>query len=140
MKLKSIILSIFLTLSFGTFANENIISAQGLGTVDLSIIKNKVQAKMMAKRAAQVDAQRQLTEIVRGLKLTSGTTVKDAELTSDVIATRVKGLLRGAFIIKSEIAEEGGSYVAEIELGICVNNEPPECKGKPTLKDIDLTK
>lgn len=135
--LSKIVLSVTLLVSGYTSASENIISAKGMGTVDMSVIKNKMQAKMMAKRAAQVDAQRQLAESVKGVRLTGGTTVEEMEVTSDIVATRVKGMLRGAFILDSKVYEEGGSYVAEMDIGICVNEKDDKCKGKPTLEGLD---
>ncbi len=115
---------------------EGLVQADGFGTVDTSKTKNRVQAKLMAKRAAVVDAQRNLLEMIEGVRITSGTTVKDAQLESDIIGNRIKGLLKGAFILKQNVAEEDGVYLAEVTLGICLNTAIQDCGGRPTLAQI----
>lgn len=127
------------SLSFTALADNQafqsgIMQATGFGTVDMSKVANKVQARFMAKRAAQVDAQRNLAEQIRGIRLTAGTTVEDYEVTSDVIATRVKGTLEGAFIVDSKLSQEDGTYVAEVTVGVCINAQSTQCRNKQNLK------
>lgn len=126
---------IALFLSLSTQASS-VVTAKGFGTVDMEKAVNKAQAKMMAKRAAVLDAQRQLSETVRGVQLTGGTTVQEYEVKSDLVATRVKDILQGAFIIDSKIESESRSYAAEVTMGVCVDEEPEICKGKMTLESI----
>jgi hypothetical protein len=132
---KLFVLSLTMLLSITSMA-ANLVTATGYGTVDSDKAVNKGQARMMAKRAAILDAQRQLSETVRGVQLTGGTTVEEYEVTSDLVATRVKNVLQGAFEINSNIERESGSYAAEVTLAICVDDEPEECKGKLTLESI----
>lgn len=54
------------------------------------------QARLMAQRAAIVDAYRLLAEQVYGLRLQSNTTVEDFVTSKDEIKTRVEGIIRGA--------------------------------------------
>ena len=110
--------------------------AKGVGTVDPRNVATPVQGRMMAERAAQVDGQRQLAESIRGVELTGGTTVEEFEVTSDVVATRVRGLLQGAFILDRKVSEEGGAMVAEVRVAVCLDDRPSVCKGKPTLRDV----
>jgi hypothetical protein len=104
--------------------------------VDLAVVKIKSQAKMMARRAAQVDAQRNLAEQIRGVKITGGTTMQEYEISSDIVATRVKGFLRGAFEVDQKVIEDTQSIVVEIELAVCVDNTHKACVGKETLTDL----
>ena len=69
---------------------DGIASATGLGAVDTAQARNRIQAKLLARRAAFVDAQRNLLEVVEGVRMTSGTTVRDAQFESNIIANRVK--------------------------------------------------
>lgn len=115
---------------------QGLIEATGLGTVDAGKTANRVQARLLAKRAAVVDAQRNLLEMVEGVRVTSGTTVKDAQLQSDLIANRVKGLLQGAFTIDESIVEDGGEYLAEVKLGVCLDASLAQCRARPTLSQI----
>ncbi len=54
------------------------------------------QSRYKAMRAATVVAQRDLLEIMEGLRLSGQTTVKDGMLQSDDIRTSINGFLRGA--------------------------------------------
>jgi len=126
-----------------SFAAENavtqgVVEATGMGTVDLAKTRNKIQAKLLAKRSARVDAQRNLLEMVEGVRVTSGTTVKDAQLESDLVANRVKGLLRGAFLIDETVTEEEGDLLAQVKLGLCINATLAECEARPTLSQVLL--
>lgn len=124
------------SLFWASSALSEIVSATGFGTVDSTKVVNPAQGKMMAKRAAKVDAMRQLSETVKGVKLTSGTTIEEYEVTSDIIATRIRGVLQGAFVLKESISDDDGEFVAEVEMGICYDNSVPQCVDKPTLMQI----
>tara|TARA_B100000676_G_scaffold251310_1_gene256224 strand:+ start:1698 stop:2507 length:810 start_codon:yes stop_codon:yes gene_type:complete len=114
---------------------DGIATATGLGTADPGMARNRVHGKMLARRAAVADAQRALLEVVQGVRITSGTTVKDAQLESDVIANRVKGLLRNYFTLSENLTEEEGTWQAEVTLGICVSRTAPPCKNSPTINE-----
>jgi len=130
-------LVISLTASMPAMAADNlgVISAQGFGTADGNVFKGS-RGKMMARRAAVVDAQRNLLETINGVRITAGTTVKDLTLESDVIGNRVKGMLQGAFKTKENIFDEEGTFVAEVELTVCLNSAPMSCREQPTLSAL----
>ena len=121
------------SLSAAAADDMSIISATGFGTADPERFKRAPQAKMMARRAAKVDAQRNLLEAIDGVRITAGTTVKDMALESDVVGTRVKGIVQGAFVRNENVYEDDGAWVAEVELGICMNGGSTACEKKPTL-------
>ena len=139
----TILLLSLLFCAFNAGADDmNIITAEGFGTVDSSRF-SKPQARLLARRAAIVEAQRNLVEVIDGVRITSGTTVKDMMLESDIIGTRVKGMVRGAFIVSESLTEEDGSWIAEVKLAVCINGGPAECKRQPTLASLvqpELTK
>lgn len=54
------------------------------------------QARLMAQRAAEVDAYRRLVEQVSGMRVTSGTTVENLAATSDEVRGVLVATLRGA--------------------------------------------
>jgi hypothetical protein len=54
------------------------------------------QGRLLAMRAAELDAYRRLAEQLRGFKITSNTSVKDYIAESDEIATELNSTLRGA--------------------------------------------
>lgn len=67
----------------------------------------KPQARPMALRAAQLDAFRNLLEVVKGVQLTASSTVEDFVTTSDVIRTQVDGMVKGAQTMKREYLSDG---------------------------------
>jgi len=67
----------------------------------------KPQARPMALRAAQVDAYRNLLEVVQGVQIDARTTVKDFAVESDVINTAISGMVKGAQISKKEYMSDG---------------------------------
>ncbi len=74
---------------------DGIIRAKGTGVIDPNN-PNKVQARIMAERAAVVEAQRNLLETVKGVRINGETQVKDFMTQSDIIVTRVSGVIKGA--------------------------------------------
>lgn len=52
--------------------------------------------RLMAQRAAEVDAMRKLLELIQGLRLTSDTLVRDFITESDEIRTQAQGIVVGA--------------------------------------------
>ncbi|UCG33418.1 MAG: hypothetical protein JSU68_02060 [Phycisphaerales bacterium] len=54
------------------------------------------QKKLLAQRAARVDAMRKLAEQIKGLRITSSTYVKDFVAEDDRIETELRAFLRGA--------------------------------------------
>ena len=75
------------------------------------------QARLMAQRAARVDAARKLLEQIKGLRLTSDTLVRDFVTESDEIRTQASGIVIGAY--------ETGSYMHDDELIIEVTMAVP---------------
>ncbi len=119
-----------------TFANDlSMITAEGFGFSDANRF-SEPQARLMALRAAKIDAQRNLLEVINGVRVTAGTTVKDMMLESDIIGTRVKGMLQGSFETDSSVAFEDGSWVASVKMAVCMDKSDALCRAKPTLASI----
>lgn len=66
------------------------------GYIQVIGISEEGQSRYKALRAATVVAQRDLLEVIEGLRLSGETTVKDGMLQSDDIRTSINGFLRGA--------------------------------------------
>ena len=113
----------------------SLLSAQGFGFAEASRFPGP-SAQLMAKRAAKLDAQRNLLETINGVRVTSGTTVKDMTLESDIIGSRVKGLLQGAFETHSIVTLEDGNWVAEVTMAVCMSSAEGQCSDKPTLASV----
>lgn len=82
------------------------IEAVGIGAPPERSI-GKINARPMALRAAKIDAQRNLLEITKGVRIDSQTVVKDFTVESDVINTQVEGLVKGAQVVKQEYMSDG---------------------------------
>lgn len=73
------------------------------------------QQKMMAMRAAQVDAYRNLAEQVQGFRVRGVTTVSAFALQNDTIHTYVDAFIRGARVVGINAIADG-NYQANVEL------------------------
>ena len=75
------------------------------------------QARILARRAAIVDAYRYLAEYVQGVNVDAETTVADAMTQSDVVKTKVNAIVKGAKIVPgSEKFTSDGGYEVTLEL------------------------
>lgn len=86
------------------------------------------QQRLMAKRAAQLDATRQLLERIKGLRLTSNTLVKDFVTEYDEIATHASDIVVGA--------QETATYYHEDELIVEVTVQIPVQRVITQLKQL----
>ncbi len=68
-------------------------------------------ARMMACRAAVVDAQRNLLESIEGVRVEGTTVVANMMVESDMIKTSVSGLLQGAQVVKRDPQSDGSCLV-----------------------------
>lgn len=76
-----------------------------------------VQAKLMALRAAKVEALRNLSEQSYGVTIKSTSTVRDFVLENDSLKARVDAFVKGAWVSEERRLSDG-SYEVEMELGL----------------------
>jgi hypothetical protein len=69
------------------------------------------QAKGSARRAAIVDAQRNLLEAINGVQVDSETTMENLAISSDIVKTRVSGLIKGARIVREQQMPDGSYQI-----------------------------
>ena len=104
---------------------DGYVSAVGNGTAVKTANRSQAQLRPLAKRAAMLDAYRNLLETTKGVKLDSSTTVEDFTVTQDVIKTQVEGIVKGARIFKEGYEPQpDGSILATIEMHICISSCP----------------
>lgn len=68
-------------------------------------------------RAATVDAYRLIAEEVNGVQIDADTTVENSILTSDIIKTKVKGVVKGAKVVSRSV-DGNGYYHVVMELPV----------------------
>ncbi len=96
---------------------------------------NAAQARAMAERAAYVVALRNLLETVKGVRVDSETMVENFMVKSDVIRTRVDGIVKGARVIKTQFLSDGSVeiLVAMPMKGALMDAIVPETFGRPLI-------
>ena len=73
------------------------------------------QKRLLARRAAQVDAYRNLAELVKGVRVSSETLVRQMVLDSDVVRTRIDTVVKGAVMIKDHYQNEVATVTLRID-------------------------
>lgn len=73
---------------------QGIIYAKGYGTAKEGL--SAPQKRLLSRRAAVVDGQRNLLELTKGVRLTSMTKVVDQIVEGSTTATRIQGVIKGA--------------------------------------------
>jgi len=76
---------------------------------------NAAQARAMAERAAYIVALRNLLEAVKGVRVDSESVVENYVVKSDVIRTRVEGIVKGARIVNTKYMSDGS---VEVQVGM----------------------
>lgn len=99
--------------------STGVIEAKGIG-VPPERFYGKPQARPMALRAAKMDAMRNLLETTKGVRIDSATQVKDYVVESDVIMSRVQGIVKGAQVVKQEYMDDG---TVEVTMQMSLNGD-----------------
>ncbi len=91
------------------------VKAKGYGVEPNDPSMTYVEKTLMTKRAAKLDALRNLAEQVKGVRITSDTYVRDFITQSDEMRARLNTFIQGARVI-SERQLPDGSFEVEVEV------------------------
>ena len=94
---------------------ENTVTGRGYSVISIQPGKSSGHRRLMAIRAAKLEALRDLTEQIHGIQLNAQTTMAEAIIQSDKLQSNVDGVIRGARTVK---IEPMGSDVYEVVLEI----------------------
>jgi hypothetical protein len=86
--------------------SEKTITVTGSGTFSNSA-SNAAQARLMATKAAKMDAQRNLLETIKGVNVSSGAPAATVMATSEVRA-KVEGLVKNFEVVDTKYFSDGG--------------------------------
>lgn len=109
-------IAVLMLSSLSAFAAEGVdwgnstITVTGSGIAPANA-RSAAQARMMARRAAVVDAYRQLAEAIKGVNVDSETTVQNMMVVDDTTKTKVSAFIQGAKILSEQVTADGGYEV-----------------------------
>ena len=119
-----------------TVATPRKLTAVGYGAIGNYGQYTTGQQKLMAMRAAQVDAYRNLAEQVYGFRIAGNTAVSAFATQSDTVRTYVDAAIRGARVV-SMTSMADGNFEATVELELspqffdCLSR-PSACSMRPS--------
>ena len=88
------------------------------GTITCKGESAEGQSGFAAKRVAVVVAQRNLLEVVKGVRINSEVTIAQGLRSSDVITSRVEGVIKGAEVLEVKYDEAAGASTALVRIRI----------------------
>ena len=91
------------------------ITGIGFSAVSIQPGKNLNQKRIMAIKAARLDALRQLTEQIHGIQLTGSTKIAEAIVQSDTLRADIQGVILGARTVKIE-PSSSDTYEVAVEI------------------------
>ena len=101
--------------SAGMAGASDVRPLKGLGFAQIAGQPGKThnEKRLMAIRAARMDAIRDLTEQVHGIRISASTTIREAVVQDDSLSAVVQGTLRGARTVR---VSPSGSDSYEVEM------------------------
>ena len=110
---------------------KGLVRATGLAAANPKV-KNKGLQRAQAKRAATMDAQRNLAETVSGVQVDSESTMQDLMLESDIVKTRVSAIIKGMAEVVPPKYYDDGTCEVTLEMPIFgANNSVAQAAFEP---------
>nr|WP_192867691.1 LPP20 family lipoprotein [Thaumasiovibrio occultus] len=100
----------------GEMRNAHLLNAVGYASISSQRGDTVEEKQVRAMRASKLDAYRELSEQVYGLRVSAEATMRDQSLETEYNDTSTDGLIRGAKVLKSYMV--GDNYVTEVQLDL----------------------
>lgn len=113
-----LILILFLSgcVPFAEMREQNVIHAVGYASINDQMGRSKEEKSIKAMRASKIDAYRELTEQVYGMRISGQIQTRNQKLGTENTTGAVDGIIRAAKVVKSYPV--GDSYVTEMSLDL----------------------
>lgn len=98
------------------------LTATGYSVIDVQTSEYPAERRLLAIRAAKLDAYRALTEQVYGQYIDATTTVAEMVVRSDTFRSRVEGVIYGATLVQIE-PRGGDTYEVTLALDKSIVND-----------------
>jgi hypothetical protein len=85
-----------------------------------SRVKELGRRKILAKRAAKLDAYRNLIEVIKGVHVTSATSVESMMMESDFVKAKAGGMVKGMRLVDVHYTNDGG---CEITMEVSIDRQ-----------------
>ena len=95
---------------------EHTFTSVGYAPIEAQSGDSKDIKMLNAIKASKIEAYKEMAEQIYGVLLSADNSVKGSYLIDDKIKSRVKGLVKGATVLRSY--HEGGLYITELELNM----------------------
>lgn len=99
-----------------TIEPESYLTAVGYASISDQKGRNDAEKQVRAMRASKIDAYRELTEQVYGMRVSGRADLADQRLSKESTSGEVDGIIRGAEVVRSY--KVGDSYVTELRLNL----------------------
>lgn len=93
---------------------QHVFTSVGYAPIEAQLGDSFEQKVINAIKASKLEAYKEMAEQIYGALIASSDSSKSAVLKSDVIDSKVRGLVRGARVLRSY--HEGDIYITELEL------------------------
>lgn len=101
---------------------QGVIEAKGMGIAPPNAV-NAAQGKALARRAAVLDAQRNLLEQIKGVQISSDTSMNEYIIQSDVVRSSVRGMVNGAVVVRDvDRMNIDGTYIVIMQMPLHGND------------------
>jgi hypothetical protein len=98
------------------------ITGVGFSSISVQPGKSLNQKRIMAIKAARLDALRQLTEQIHGIQINSSTKIAEAVIQSDTLRADLQGVILGARTVKIE-PNSSDTYEVVVEIDRSLINQ-----------------